>query len=166
MGSTIQTAGRSARRFPRWVLVGVVVALDGLLKISARAFLGDAGVRVAPGVVLRVVENPRGPFGVGPLWFMFLSAVVVLVLFLSYRTVLSPVSFSLLVGGGAANAAERVLTGRTTDILVLGEVTAINLADLAVLTGLLLVLLPAFLRSSKTLKAYLHHLRDLSHRGE
>lgn len=131
----------------RSAATGVAIfVVDGLAKVSARALLGEARVPVLPGITLRVFDNPAGPFGISSLWPTVLAGSVVLFLYLRqaqaahswFQT--SPVALGLVLGGGLANLVERVLFGRVTDLLVLGELTAINLADLAILAGLAFLL--------------------------
>ncbi len=100
-----------------------------------------------PGLVLHVTENLRGPFGLGPLWLAVAASLVVLFVvvrrpfsFLNFPFSIRSAAFALLVGGGLANLGERLLFGRTTDLLVVANRTALNVADLVILIGLLWLL--------------------------
>ena len=131
------------------LLAGGVVVVDLLAKILARVTLGTKSVQLAHGVILRVFENYRGSFGLGPLWFTVIASIVVLALlfFFIKHPVLSSrkhtmLAVALLIGGGVANLGERLLFGRTTDLLVFWNLTALNLADVAILLGLALLILP------------------------
>ncbi len=124
-----------------------VALLDVVTKLLGRALLPADGVFLLPVLALRVVDNVRGPFGLGPLWLTIVASMVVLLLL--GRRQLSPAfplsrfptaAAGLLLGGGVSNLAERLFFGRTTDLLDIGRLTAINLADVAILVGLALLL--------------------------
>lgn len=126
-----------------------VVLVDAVTKLLGRGAFPQGGIAVVPGMVLRVVDNPRGPFGLGPLWLTIVASLTVLVIVIRHRyllpaaySLLPRVGLGLLLGGGLANLGERLLFGRTTDLLVLGNLTALNVADLAILAGLGAFLLP------------------------
>lgn len=129
-------------------LAGAVILLDGAAKVASRALLPTDGFRVLPGLILKTTENTRGPFGLGPLWFAVLASLCVLG-FARWEMVRlgSPdgsrfrLGLGLFLGGGLANLGERVVFGRTTDLLVIGATTALNLADLAIMAGLLSLLI-------------------------
>lgn len=130
-------------------LAGAVILLDGVLKVASRALLPTGGFQVLPGLILRVTENTRGPFGLWPLWFAVLASLCVLG-FVLWRIVRRPGApdgprsrqgLGLFLGGGLANLGERIVFGRTTDLLVVGATTAVNLADLAIMAGLLSLLI-------------------------
>lgn len=141
----------SAGEISVFVVAGVVV-VDALAKIVARTFLDTKSVQLASGVVLRVFENFRGPFSLGPLWLTLAASIIVLVLFLrcfpnpkpqalnSKPPALWPLA--LLIGGGLSNLGERLIFGRTTDLLILWNLTALNFADVAILLGLVLLVVP------------------------
>jgi len=126
-------------------LIGGVVLADSLFKFFVHRWLPADGVPLLPGMTLRVFENIRGPFGLLPLWLtVAVSAVVLLVA--GSRWLRTPPrkearllrrSLSLLVGGGIANIGERLFFGRTTDVVWIGNVTALNVADIAILGGVL-----------------------------
>lgn len=127
---------------PLAVTAASVVFLDVLTKLAARALLNTNEVQLLPGVTLRVMENSRGPFGLGPLWLALVASFLVLVALSRHRHALRPpratlhLSLGLLLGGGVSNFAERLLFSRTTDLLVLGNLTALNAADVSILLGL------------------------------
>lgn len=132
------------RGFSFGLLAAAVVAADALSVLGARSIRGSESLDVFPGLAVRVVENSRGPFGLGPLWLTILGGVVTLVL-ASRRSVRSaassPWALALIVGGGLANLGERVVFGRTTDFVTLGNLTALNVADVAILVGFSILLL-------------------------
>lgn len=120
-----------------WLVGFVVLGADVGVKVLGRRVLSPDGFSLLPGVDVWVISNPAGPFGQGPVWFAAIVGAVVLVLLLRQRRDgQGDLPLSLVVGGGVANLGERVLFGRTTDLVVLGNITALNLADVAILVGL------------------------------
>ncbi|MDP3685733.1 MAG: signal peptidase II [bacterium] len=130
-------------RAPSLLLIAGVLLTDALFKFVVRRWLSGESVGLFPGVTLRVFENTRGPFGLLPLWLAVAISVLTLLglgsqwtrLYQATDTRLLRLSLSFLVGGGIANLSERLIFGRTTDILWLGNVTAFNAADVAILGG-------------------------------
>lgn len=121
--------------------------------------LDTKSVQLAPGVVLRVFENDRGPFGVGSLWLALVASLVVLLIFVrgsSRLTTHDPrpqrTALALVLGGGLANLGERMLFGHTTDVLWVASLTALNVADLAILGGLATLALSMVGRAHPTLR--------------
>lgn len=133
------------------VTAAVVMVFDAAAKLISRAALPSQGVTLFPGIVLRVVENLRGPFGLGSLALAVGFSLFVL-LFLTYhlRSVASdPFAarfVGLILGGGVATVAERIFFGRSTDFLVLAERTAVNVADVAIGLGVLGLVLQSLVR--------------------
>ena len=124
------------------IVVLSVIALHVAVSAAARHVLGTTVLMLLPGVSLRVVENHSGPFGLGPLWVSLLLGAAVLGALVLSRARIPFLALGLILGGGIANLAERILTGKTTDILVLANTTAFNTADAAIILGLLLLLWP------------------------
>lgn len=130
------------------VAAGGVFVFDVLTKILAQHVLPARGVILAPGLALRLFENTHGPFGVLPLWATVIVSVGVLLVWLRFVALrrnqpldkVSALGLGLLIGGGGANILERIVFQRTTDMLWLGERTALNVADVAILTALVLLL--------------------------
>jgi len=126
-----------------------VVFLDAVTKTLGWALLPPTGRALLRGVDLRIFVNTHGPFGIGPWWLALIASVAVLAVLVSHGTrerrspffslLPSPVPLGLLLGGGLANLLERIIFGRTTDLLILGGLTAVNVADLAVGAGLTLL---------------------------
>lgn len=128
-----------------WATAGAALFADTLTKILGRHALPAEGYVLFPGIILRVFDNTRGPFGLGPLWLTIVASVAILIIMFRGRwraMPQAPFPLALVVGGGFSNLVERLLFGRTTDLLVLGNVTALNVADAAILGGLVLLLWP------------------------
>lgn len=130
----------AARRFQAGIVALVVLALHSVVNATARHVLGISSVKLLPGISLRVVENSSGPFGLGPVWASLLAGAAVLGALVLFRSRIPPLALGFILGGGIANLAERILTGKTTDILILADITALNIADAAILLGLALLL--------------------------
>lgn len=124
-------------------LITGILLTDALFKFVVHRWLPGDGADLFPGVTLRVFENTRGPFGLLPLWLVVAISALTLLglgsqwtrLYQATNTRLLRLSLSVLVGGGIANLTERLIFGRTTDILWLGNRTALNVADVAILGG-------------------------------
>jgi signal peptidase II len=140
------------RSSPRWlslVAVGLyVVALDQVTKGLVRSALtpGD-DLRVVGNFWIALFRNPGIAGGglAGHAVFMSVlatTAIGTLLLFLARvraldRTVL--IGFGLVIGGGLGNLVDRLRLGYVTDFIVHGN-SAFNLADIAILTGTVLIL--------------------------
>lgn len=109
--------------------------------------------QLAPAWGLRVFVNPTFAFGIpgGNMLAIILSTLVALalvaVVVLEYRRrrpnyQLLITSYSIILAGAAGNLADRIIRGGTVDWLVVGPWT-INLADLAIVTGVVLILTSA-----------------------
>jgi lipoprotein signal peptidase len=114
-----------------------VVAADVLTKLlAARRHIA---IPVAPGVILQRVENLSGPFRAMSVAVAIVLSVAVLVLLLTgFFRATSPaerVGYSLALGGGSANFLERIVFGRTTDIVLVAGTSAWNIADAAIVIG-------------------------------
>jgi signal peptidase II len=54
----------------------------------------------------------------------------------------SPLPAGLILGGAVGNTIDRAVSGAVHDFLAIGQVVVINVADVAVVAGLVLVSLP------------------------
>lgn len=92
----------------------------------------------------RVVQNSGLPFGIAlPGFFSFTVAVLALAAFVILYYFYFPKSqgnlgFALVVGGALGNLADRFVHGAVTDFINVG-ISTINLADLAIMIGILFV---------------------------
>lgn len=132
-------------------LVGIAAAtitIDLAAKAAAVRWLTgrvDAGV-----MTIRVTENSGVAFGVGadqP--FAVIAAVTGLVVagiaVAAWRGQLGgPFSAGLMVGGGTANLADRVVGGSVVDLFDLGWWPVFNLADVALTVGVALTAVGAW----------------------
>jgi signal peptidase II len=134
---------------PALASCGVVVALDQGTKALATSLVsrGDR-IEVLPFLHIENVRNKGVAFGLGgDISAVFIGATVVLLLgflvFLAFRggsgwLVWLPAA--LLIGGALGNLADRVRDGAVTDFISLPLWPTFNLADLAIVFGVLLLL--------------------------
>lgn len=141
--SSVRPAPRS-RRHRRLVWVGLAtVATDLSAKIAAVQWLqspADLGV-----ITLRTTKNSGIAFGAGagrsPAIIITITGIVVAAMAIAaWRGKLgdSPIGAGLIVGGGVANLADRLTDGSVIDIFDLGWWPVFNLADVALIAGILL----------------------------
>jgi signal peptidase II len=151
------------------VLAALMIIADQWTKVLARGSLGVASKAVFGNVVsLRLSENRGVAFGMlqqlpgGRVW-LTLVAIGAFALVIHYlrRTPANQVRLHValgLVGGGAiGNVLDRLLYGSVTDFLVvdlgfwpLNPWPAFNVADAALVVGVLLMVLDMFLASKST----------------
>jgi len=135
---------------PALAACGLVVALDQGTKALATSLVsrGDR-VEVLPFLAFENVRNEGVAFGLGgDISAVFIGATIVLLLgflvFLAYRggsgwLVWLPAA--LLIGGALGNLADRARDGAVTDFVDLPMWPTFNLADMAIVVGVLLLLI-------------------------
>lgn len=105
-----------------------------------------------PGLTLRVTHNPGIAFGLGANQpFALVAAVTGLVVAVligaAWRGHLGgPAPAGLVVGGGVANLANRLVDGSVVDVFDLGWWPVFNLADIAIISGVVLLLITSIHR--------------------
>jgi signal peptidase II len=135
---------------PALAACGVVVALDQGTKALATSLVsrGDR-VEVLPFLAFENVRNEGVAFGLGgDISAVFIGATIVLLLgflaFLAYRGGggwLVWLPGALLIGGALGNLADRARDGAVTDFIDLPLWPTFNLADMAIVVGVLLLLI-------------------------
>jgi signal peptidase II len=135
---------------PALAACGVVVALDQGSKALATSLVerGDR-VEVLPFLAFENVRNKGVAFGIGgDISAVFIGATIVVLLgflvFLAARSRtgwLVWVPAALLIGGALGNLADRVRDGAVTDFIDLPLWPTFNLADVAIVVGVLLLLI-------------------------
>ena len=134
---------------PALAACGVVVALDQGTKALATSLVsrGDR-VEVLPFLAFENVRNKGVAFGLGgDISAILIGATIVLLLgllvFLASRDRsgwLIWLPAALLIGGALGNLADRVRDGAVTDFIDLPLWPTFNLADVAIVAGVLLLL--------------------------
>lgn len=131
-------------------VAAIVVALDQLTKQLAVTHLRDHPVDVIKGVLsLRLTLNSGGAFGIlqgVPGLFLAATVLVVGLLVVWVRQLADPrmlVPLGMMLGGGLGNASDRLFRdfgGRVVDWIDLHVWPVFNLADSAIVIGVLLVI--------------------------
>jgi signal peptidase II len=142
---------REAKR--AWLLAGalaaIVVALDQVAKAMVEANLATGEqVDVLGPLELTLSHNRGVAFGLasggGPVLILFTIAALALVGFLFARDPARPgmwVAVGLLIGGALGNLADRVTEGAVTDYVDFLAWPPFNLADVAIVVGVVLLAL-------------------------
>jgi signal peptidase II len=136
----------------------VVSALDAVTKIWARHDLANHAVHVVGFVWLRLQYNAGVSFSLnssGPAWVTIVTvavALAVVVVGIDAHKGLPTAGFGLLIGGGLANAIDRLAASphRVTDFIAVSSFPVFNVADSAITVGFL-VLMVAAIRGDKLL---------------
>lgn len=134
------------RRDTRWlVVVSAWFFLDRLTKLLVRH---SSDRDLAPLLSLTPIENRGVAFSLplpAMIAFVLIGLVLAVVLAQTVRRFLAGQvwwSWGLLFGGGFSNWLDRLQTGAVTDFIRFWWLPIFNLADLAVIAGLLFLLFP------------------------
>lgn len=157
---TAPPPGGVARRYALLLsIAAVVVGLDQLTKQIALEALADGPVHLIDGVLsLRLTYNSGGAFGLLqglPGVFLAATLAIVSLILLWTRKVEQRswiVALGLVVGGGLGNVADRLfrdLGGRVVDFVDLHVWPVFNVADAAIVTGVVLMLIVTSLPSRR-----------------
>ena len=145
----------AARRVFTFGLAGLVAALDQVVKVVVDNVLPPWGTTVGPLFDFQRVYNPGVNFGLLSDFpqVVMLATLVIGVGFAAYVLTRPPQrwttigGFALLLGGGFGNLVDRFRLGAVFDYLnITPFVGYLNLADLAIGAGVILLLLDAMLR--------------------
>jgi signal peptidase II len=122
--------------------VALAVCADQAAKALSRRWLAD-GRRHPPG--LRWVLNARGSlvglpvaWAIG-LWIALAAGALVVAQSSPSLDGYGAVGLGLAVGGATSNLADRVLRGGVVDVIAVGVWPTFNLADAAMVTGMVLL---------------------------
>lgn len=140
------------------VVALVVAAVDALTKVWARHALATRSLHLVGPAWLRLQYNAGVSFSInqsGPLVTTIATvviAVVVVVFGLQARSGAPALGFGLLLGGGVANVIDRLAAQphQVTDFIALGSFPVFNLADVAITSGFIVLIVTA-LRGEKLL---------------
>jgi signal peptidase II len=135
---------------PALAACGVIVAVDQGTKALATSLVtrGDR-VEVLPFLAFENVRNKGVAFGIGgDISAVFIGATIIVLLgFLVYLALRGGTGWlvwlpaALLIGGALGNLADRARDGAVTDFINLPLWPTFNLADVAIVVGVLLLLL-------------------------
>jgi signal peptidase II len=145
---------RSSRRLFGAIVLGllVLVADRWLQGIMVARLTPGVPVHVLPGVNLALVENSGAAFGLfqgGDAW---LAVVGVLVVAAGMAWLIQhpeapvgvTVGLGLLLGGAVGNLWDRWISGRVVDYVAVGPWPVFNLADSAIVVGVVLLAIAAW----------------------
>ena len=153
-GASREAAGHPGGVYPRLLSAALgVLVVDQATKTIALEALEDGPVDLIEGVVsFDLSFNPGGVFGLGqgfPGVFLVATIAVTLGILLWARRIEDHswlVPLGLVLGGGLGNVADRVFRGfdgRVVDFIDLHVWPVFNVADMAIVSGVGLVLLSA-----------------------
>ena len=144
------------RALALYLVAAVVYLIDRVTKLIVEATLaGRPPVDVIPGVLqLRYTTNPGGAFGLfgGATWlFVLASVAVVVAIVLASRRVPATgaaVALGLVLGGAVGNLTDRLVrgagfTGEVVDFIDFQIWPVFNVADSAIVAGVILMVLGA-----------------------
>ena len=131
-------------------LGAVIVALLDLASKAAAVRYIDESVELTGFLSLTVVRNPGVAFGLGsalPTWLL-LGVTIGVALMLGWLIfsgqLQQPFATALILGGAVANIVDRAGDGSVVDVIDVGWWPTFNLADVAIVTGVGLMLLQSF----------------------
>ncbi|MDR3590297.1 MAG: signal peptidase II [Negativicutes bacterium] len=144
---------------PILLLAVVVAVLDQAVKYYIQS-------RMVPGMSIPVVDgvfhityvlNPGAAFGIlehQTVFFLAVAVILIVVIGYYYRRIppgyrLLRVGIGLQVGGAAGNFIDRVKTGYVVDFLDFRVWPVFNVADMAIVTGVALILYDVLYLSAK-----------------
>lgn len=122
------------------VAAAAAMGLDGITKIVAVAALGQRTMDLGP-IDLHIVRNDGVAFGaasfIPPVFLVLLTVALTVVLATAVWRGSLPAGAASgsLVGGAAANAADRIVGGTVIDMFDLGWWPTFNIADVCIVAG-------------------------------
>lgn len=127
----------------------LVLVVDQASKAYIRYLIPDgSSYPLIPGILhITHVRNPGAAFGLLPnqhFVFLFVSIGVIIFILYYYWRVKSvsrslAIAFSLVLGGAIGNLIDRVASGRVTDFIDLRVWPVFNVADSAIVVGVILI---------------------------
>lgn len=140
-------------RFPRWIVVVVaslVVILDQVTKTLAESHLATHSVKLIGPLSLELVYNSGVAFsiGSGSTAVVTIVELAVLVAVVAYvrkiKSGVTALGFGLVIGGALGNIADRLFrhnNGAVIDFIHTGFWPTFNLADSAVVIGIVVIIM-------------------------
>lgn len=135
------------------VTAGIVLLVDQLTKSWALESLATPRVLIDGLLRLRLAYNSGGAFGIlqgFPEFFLVATLIATIAILFWVRSLDQPtwaIPLGLVLGGGFGNVFDRLLRdtgGRVVDFIDLGWWPVFNVADMCIVTGVMLVLLLGF----------------------
>lgn len=138
---------------PALLLATAVFVLDQALKLAVEQTMAlNESIVLIPGLLsLTYIQNDGGAFGIlGGSQTILLAGSLVAVVVVFWMLVSGPPSrlttlaSGLILGGAAGNLADRLSSGYVTDYVHFDFWYIFNLADVAIVSGVLLLLFTSF----------------------
>jgi signal peptidase II len=140
------------RRVAPYLLISLaIIVADQLTKAAVRDRLAEGEIWPSPDAILAIshVENPGAAFGIlqGAGSFLLGAAVVGVGMVLIYLMLVPPAqrlyvaALALILGGAVGNLIDRVAKGTVTDFIDPTHYPAFNIADSAIVCGVVAVVL-------------------------
>ena len=126
------------------VVAAVTLVVDMATKAWAEASL-DAPIDIGASLSLQLGYNPGVSFGMGqslPTWVLlaFTGALCAAIAIAGWRGMLAPpLAVGLILGGAVGNLLDRMTGGSVVDMIHLTWWPTFNLADVAICTGVVLI---------------------------
>jgi len=154
--------GLSRPKLLRYWPVPLVLAIDWLSKTWAEGLYGGVKTLIPGALTINAVRNAGGFLGAlaplgqaGGRWLIAAAtlAAAALALWLAWRTpparAMRHYGFACMIGGALGNAVSRIVDGYVLDFLQIGPLPIFNLADLALLAGMIVAIIDVLLESDK-----------------
>lgn len=138
----------------------VVMVVDQVSKALVVALMepGDSVTLIPHFLSITYARNTGAAFGLfagsGQILFWSALVIVVITLIWFYRTheqksAWSFVTLGLMIGGAAGNLVDRVFRGKVVDFFDLGWWPVFNVADLAIVTGVIMLIVVMILEMTR-----------------
>jgi signal peptidase II len=148
------------------LIAGVIVALDQWTKALLRSQLapGESWSPwewLSPYLQIVHTQNTGAAFslgqGLGPLFAVLAVGVCAAILFylprLPSRDLLLRIALGLLLGGASGNLIDRILYGQVTDFIAIRFFAIVNLADISITAGAVILFLWLWIKDRQERKA-------------
>lgn len=124
------------------ILGGSVLLVDQITKFAAWRLLPDDGIILIPNVAALTRFENAGALASAPVLnaLLVLAGFVVVLLLLRRAQFWNRTGLALVLGAGASNLLDRIVQGAVRDPLLLFNLSAINLADIMIGIGVILLI--------------------------
>ena len=129
------------------IIIAITLALDQLVKwwVRSEMMLGESIPILQNVFHLTYIENPGAAFGMfkdKTLFFVIFTLIIIGVMVYLYlhqanRKTLFSYSLALVIGGALGNLVDRMVKGTVTDMFDFRIWPVLNIADMAVVIGLI-----------------------------
>lgn len=133
-----------------WLSIFLILLVDQFSKfwIASTMYIGDSRAVIDGILSLTYVLNRGAAFGIlqGKSWFFLAMAALVVIVMIFYNVKYTPQAWlqyatGLIVGGSVGNVIDRWFYGSVRDFVSIGWWPVFNVADMAIVSGGLLLML-------------------------